>query len=77
MSFVEIAATYADEVVSGEITAEQHEVATCQQFIDDLGRDDMRLDSETVDTVCSHLARLGSVTPKQAFLVANAFGWES
>jgi len=50
MSFVEVAAKYADEVVAGDIPACLYVRQACQRFIDDLEQDDLHLNHERAQT---------------------------
>jgi len=89
MSYVKVAADYADQVISGEIPACAYVKSACQRFVDDLTRDfDYHLDIPTVDRWCSFLERLPhtkgrwaakserlKLQPWQVFLVVNIFGW--
>ncbi len=89
MSFVEVAAQYADDVVAGEIPACLYVRQACQRFIDDLARDDLELNHERAQTWCENLEKLPHVkgkwaakrellklSPWQVFCTVNIFGWE-
>lgn len=89
MSFVQVAAQYADDVVGGVIPACLYVRQACQRFIDDLVRDDIHLDHEKAETWCENLEKLPHVkgrwaakgellklSPWQVFCTVNIFGWQ-
>lgn len=88
MSFVQVAAQYADDVLDGKIPACLYVRQACQRFKADLLRDDLRLDHDAAETWCENLQKLPHVkgrwaakreylvlSPWQVFCTVNIFGW--
>ena len=89
MSYVSVAAKYADQVISGKIPACSYVIKACQRFVDDLLRDDISLNHDRAHTWCENLEKLPHVkgkwagkrellklSPWQVFCTVNIFGWE-
>ena len=79
---------YAADVLSGEIPAAKYVRLSCQRFIDDLLRDDIRFDESAAQRVCAFYEELPHVKdhwantqqlfimqPWQKFTECNIFGW--
>jgi len=86
--FVQVAAKYADDVVSGNIPACEYAKQACQRFIDDLARDDIWLNHEQAEMWCENLEKIPHVKGRwaakhellklsdwQIFCTVNIFGW--
>jgi phage terminase large subunit-like protein len=88
--YVAMARAYADEVLSGRITANRWTKAACQRQRDDLARQDSdwpyRFDSDAAAGVCGFLSRLKHVKgekggqrfviePWESFILTTVFGW--
>lgn len=89
MSFVKRAAIYADEVVTGKISACLYVRQACQRFINDLERDDLETDWDAAEDFCTNLEKLPHVKGRwaakgellklsdwQIFCTVNIFGWK-
>ena len=87
-SFAQRALDYAESVTSGEIPAGKYARQACQRFIDDLERDDLRIDVDKSQKWCEFLEKLPHVkgkwaakkelfilSPWQIFCVVNIYGW--